>query len=259
MTQRILDAASVAAFHAPAPGITEALLERLRDADGEEPYDWLASAVAAAAGPVLDVACGSAPLAGRLADRGYVGVDLSEAELRTARGARPDARLVRGDALALPLRGPFGAAVVSMALFLLTPLERALGELARVLAPGAALAALVPDLRRAGPDAALHAAVVAALGRADVGYPEPLPAAGLPARFAASGFALVEDVPRRFVLRLVDDADIDLVVRSYYAPADLRRHEAAAAVLRAGRARAGGSLEVGYGLRRLVARRLAPS
>ena len=64
----------VAGFHAGRPGITERVLGRARDADGDA-YDWLAAAVPAR-GRVLDVACGSAPLKSRLPGRTTADADL---------------------------------------------------------------------------------------------------------------------------------------------------------------------------------------
>jgi hypothetical protein len=46
-------------FHDERPGITEVILARARDEDGEDPYRWLVAG--APPGPVVDLACGSAP------------------------------------------------------------------------------------------------------------------------------------------------------------------------------------------------------
>lgn len=56
----------LAAFHAERPGITEAVLGRARSDDGGDPYDWLTDALPDQ-GVVVDIACGSGPLAARVA------------------------------------------------------------------------------------------------------------------------------------------------------------------------------------------------
>jgi len=245
-----LTARQVEEYHGRRPGITEDLFARLRDDDGARPYSWLAAAAQGCA-PVLDVGCGSAPLADLLGPD-YVGLDRSAAELRRAAASRPGTWLVRADATRLPVAGPFAAVLASMSLMLAAPLDAVLGEVARVVRPGGLLAATVPALvGRGDPDGVLHAAVLARLGRARVTYPEALAPDGLGQQFAAGGLRLVADERRRFTLALRGDADVRLLVSSYYSPgvaeADLRR--AAEEV----RARVGSDGLVGYPLRRLVA------
>lgn len=106
---------------------------------------------------VLDLACGTADLAREATRRGaiVVGVDRSAGMLRVAARGSGYA-LVRGDALALPLRGGSCDAVVSgFALRNFTDLAAAFAECARVLRSGGRLALLEVDtprgaLRRAG-------------------------------------------------------------------------------------------------------------
>ncbi|MDQ4089944.1 MAG: class I SAM-dependent methyltransferase, partial [Actinomycetota bacterium] len=50
-------------YHDTNPGITEDCLSEARDAAGRSPYDWLVDAVPAGAATVVDLACGSEPLA----------------------------------------------------------------------------------------------------------------------------------------------------------------------------------------------------
>lgn len=252
--------AYVARYHEDRPGITEDLLERLVDPGTapERPYDWLATALPED-GPVLDIACGSTPLAVRAGDRGYVGVDRSAAELARARRRSRPPDVVLGDACHLPVRGPSGAVTVSMALMLVEPLEDLLTEVARVLRPGGVLTALVPAAGQAEPrpDPVLLR-VLTTLGRSATSFPEPLDPAGLGVRVAAAGLRLVHDETRRFTFRLHDEADATLLVRSFYAPS-ARPGDVRHAIDDVVASTAGGPLDVGYPLRRLVARSEAAS
>jgi SAM-dependent methyltransferase len=75
-----------------------------------------------------------------------VGVDMSRGFLGEARGRVPVARLVNGDAAALPLAdGLFDAIVSGLALNFVPRPQRAVDEFARVAAPGATVAAYVWD------------------------------------------------------------------------------------------------------------------
>ena len=209
-------------FHAERAGITEAVLTRAVDGD-VDPYRWVAEAVPAG-GAVVDVACGSGPLATALGPR-WVGLDLSSAELDVARG-RAAGRLQRAHAGALPVADGSAAAVVcALALMLVEPAP-VLAEIRRVLAPGARLVALLPAGRPL-------------TERDRLRY----------ARLEGSGLRVVTDERRRFRLRIDDEATADLFVRSLYVPgAHPRRVARATAVAR----RWVGS-ELGLPLRRVVA------
>jgi SAM-dependent methyltransferase len=201
-------------FHAGRPGITEHILTRA--ADGGDAYDWLAAAVPSG-GPVLDVACGNAPLWPRLPGHTYLGVDTADAELAAAcaRGAT----VVRADAAALPVADTSLTAVTcSMALQILTPLPAVLAEIRRVLAPGGRLVATVPDrhpLHTA--DLPVLAALLGALGR-NLSYPNDEPLRRAPAVLAAAGLRLIADQRRRYAYRLTSTADADLFLDSLYLP-----------------------------------------
>ena len=208
-------------FHAERPGVTEAVLSRCTDA-GVNPYDWLMEA-APATGRVLDLACGSAPLWTRLSGRGYLGVDVSAAELAGAarRGAGP---LARASATALPLRSASVDMVLcSMALMLPTPLPAALAQIARVLAPGGRLVATLPDMRpvRAA-DVPAVAGLVMALGRG-LDYPNDAALHRLPSLLANANLRVVADERRRFAYRLAERGDADRFLASLYLPG-LPRH-----------------------------------
>lgn len=91
---------------------------------------------------VLDVACGTGDLCRQLQRRGYaaVGVDSSAGMLAAARTSAP---LVRGDALALPVRNAsVDGATSGFALRNVADLSRLFSELARVVRPGGRVALL---------------------------------------------------------------------------------------------------------------------
>ncbi len=246
----------VAAYHDAHPGITEELLAAARDGAGRSPYDWLLEAVPAE-GTVVDLACGSAPVLRRLAGRPAVGVDRSVAELSRARRSSSPAVLVRADAGALPLAsGRADAATASMALMVLDPLARVLAEVARVLRPGGRLVATVPIRTPPGAghpgSVSLLGEVLVRLGQASVPYPEPIDRASAPRRLAAAGLHLIEDVQRRFVRAVADEADAELTVRSFYAPGATAAQISEAIGLLQGKVRRE-PVELSYRIRRLVA------
>ena len=162
-------------FHAERAGITEAVLTRAVDGD-VDPYRWVAEAVPAG-GAVVDVACGSGPLATALGPR-WVGLDLSSAELDVARG-RAAGRLQRAHAGALPVADGSAAAVVCALVLMLVEPAPVLAEIRRVLAPGGRLVALLPA---GGPltvrDRLRYGRLLIALGVRRLPFPGPAPRDG---------------------------------------------------------------------------------
>ncbi len=234
-------------YHRAHAGITEDLLGDTIDHRGRTPYQWVVDAVPAEATTVLDLACGSAPLARLLPGRRVVGVDLSAAELACAGGR--GVLLARAGATALPLAaGIAGAVVASMALMLVKPLEDVLAEVARVLQVGGVLVATVP-IRDVG--SVPFAAILSVLGQAGIGYPERLDA-GVAARFETSGLTLRSDESALFGRAVRGPDDAERVVRSFYAPGAGPDRVAAAVALLQARVRSA-PVEVSYRIRRLVA------
>jgi SAM-dependent methyltransferase len=98
---------------------------------------------------VLDVATGTGLAAAAAARRGaqVVGVDVAEAMVEQARSLHPEVEFLQGDVYALPFAdGGFDAVLCNFGLLHFGRPEDAAGELARVLAPGGALALTVWDL-----------------------------------------------------------------------------------------------------------------
>lgn len=202
-------------FHARHPGITEDVLARARDGD-QTPYSWLAAALPDH-GSVLDLCCGSAPLAGGLPND-WVGVDRSRDELARAR-ERGANRLVIGDASALPFRAKsFDAIACSMALMIATPRESVVSEAARVLLSGGTLVATIPASRPLrGGDRARLARLVVAL-RSAPRWPSPTRTSRYERALRASGFDILTVERKSFALPIRSHADAETVVDSLYLP-----------------------------------------
>jgi demethylmenaquinone methyltransferase / 2-methoxy-6-polyprenyl-1,4-benzoquinol methylase len=109
---------------------------------------WRRLTAEAVVGPgdrVLDACCGTGDLAlAAQAEGGKVtGLDFSEAMLERARRKSADIEWIRGDLLRLPFQdGAFDAVTVGFGVRNVEDLDRALGELRRVLKPGGRLAIL---------------------------------------------------------------------------------------------------------------------
>lgn len=207
--------AYLASFHSERAGITEVVLEHAVDGHGRTPYDWAAEAVEGA--DVLDLACGSAPMAGRLTGRRYIGLDLSAAELVAA--AARGVPVVRADARRLPVSdAAVDTVVVSMAL-MLVPLGATLAEARRVLRPGGKLVATVPHSRPLpAADWVRYARLCVALRHRGLHYPNDAVLADAPAAFAAAGLTLESDEAGAFSCSLVDERVADQLLASLYLP-----------------------------------------
>lgn len=242
-------------FHRHEAGVTEEILARSRDGLGRDPYQWVAGIVGELepGARILDLACGSAPLAARFEEVDYLGVDRSPAELALARRRAPGARFTEADAARLDevvARGAFHAVVCSMALQVLDPLSDVLTGVAAVLRPGGLLVATVPSSGALSvADQVRWLAVVGAL-RYRLRYPNDALLARLPDLLAAAGLDLVSDEQDRYALPLRHRADAERLIASLYLPGvPPARRGAAATVLQ----RTTGV--IGLSLRRIVARR----
>ena len=144
--------------HASSPGLTERSIGAARTEKGLSSYQ----AFCDFAGPVdgmtvVDLACGNGPLgeivATRIGAHGQlIEVDLSEAELALAaerfRG-RANVRLLNESAQRLSIADASADLVLChMAFMLFAPLGPVVGEIARILKPGGAFAAVIPTLRK---------------------------------------------------------------------------------------------------------------
>jgi SAM-dependent methyltransferase len=238
----------LASFHRQRAGITEAILCRSSADDGSDPYGWLLGDLPAD-GVIVDVACGSAPLAVR-ATSGWIGLDRNRSELDLAVRVAPG-RVLLADATAAPFRaGAADAVVCSMALMLVDDPGRVAAEIARLLRGGGRLVALLPATAPLTPrDRARYARLLAALRLPRLPFrhhrllDDPLPP------ITAAGLTLVSADRRRFAYPLTGPSDAVRWLRSLYLPGlDAHRWRAAQRVV----TRWTGS-SIGVPLRRLVA------
>lgn len=241
-------ASYVRRFHQERAGITEVVLGGTRPG-GDTPYEWAVNLVGGQ-GPVMDLACGSAPLHRYIAGPLCIGFDSSRAELREAAraGAAP---LVLADARNLPLSDGAAAVVLcSMSLQILQPIDHVLTEVARLLRPGGLFVALLPA---SGPlavrDRIRYGRLLVALRRPGLAYPNDEALARPVPLFAVHGLDIVSDERRRFGFA-VDTPDAGaMFVRSLYLPGESpTRIEAGTRV-----ARRWAGHDLGIPLRRIVA------
>ena len=235
-------------FHDTRAGITDVVIGGARHR-GISPYQWAVQALGDR-NPVVDMACGSAPLHRLITSAVCIGVDSSPAELRLAArsGAGP---LLLADSGHIPMAAGSAAAVVcSMSLQILHPLERSLAEAARLLRPGGIFVALLPaDRPLSLRDRYRYARLLVALRRRRLGYPNDRALADAVPLFHAHGLEIVHDERRRFGL---DTATVgDAFVRSLYLPGGSPGRLEAAGRL----ARGWAGHQLGIPVRRIVATR----
>ena len=223
------------------------VLGRATDRSGGHPLAWVAGPLLGV-GRVLDVCCGSGPLADELPAGRWLGVDPDPGPGRPARlRARPDALPVRTS-------GADGIALL-LALPRLPDLDGLFAELRRVLRPGGTLVLLVPS---AVGRSALELRLASTLAGVHKHWPNRsgLDRAGW--LLAAADFAVLGDDRVGFTLPLPDaDAARDLVdqlPRAGLWPPDLPA-EVRTRVLDGLTRRAGPGRVLPLPLRRLVARR----
>ncbi len=231
--------------------MTEALLGRSLDDDGDTAYGWLTADLPE--GVVVDLGCGSAPTEPAVAR--WIGVDRSLSELDSARRAGRGP-LVMATATALPVRDrSVGAVLAAMSLMVISDPAAALAEIARILRPGGGLRVLLPaDGPLTAADRARYGLLLAVLGRRAMPFPRPEVFADPGALLADAGFEVLSDQRRRFRYPITSRADADLFVDSLYLPnVGARRVELAHAAMRAS-----GSSGVGIPLRRVMAQLGSP-
>jgi SAM-dependent methyltransferase len=205
------------AFHAQRPGITEAVLGNASGENARNPYDWMLAA-AAEHGRIVDVACGSGPLAADPAP-GWIGLDRSPSEAALA-ASRTPGRVVVGDATALPFRSRAASTVAcSMAIMLVDDPTSALVEMVRLLVPGGKLVALVPATAPLTSRDRLRYLRLHATGRLrHLPFRHDDLLDNLQERLADADLSLVSDERQRFTYRFADpDAGLTWL-RSLYLP-----------------------------------------
>ena len=269
----------LAGFHARHPGISEDVLGRARSGD-LTPYLWLARAVSGSR--VLDLACGSGPMAETLAELWrkasqewtarpedrlpdserrpapwVVGLDLSAAELAESRKRGRRNPLVRGDAVALPFAdASFDAVVSSAGLMVVGRISEVLDEIARVLRPGGVLAATVASAVPLRPVDMRFLAPLTARLRSTPQFPGGGEMTGLTSAMEQAGFRVLEDARERFGYPVHTEADARLLTRALYLPGTSdKRRELAVTWLAERAAAQDDGLEIAVPVRRVVAMR----
>lgn len=205
----------LAAYHDDRPAITERLLSLATSS----PYEWLVEPLRTEGGPILDLACGSAPTRPLLPGAKWVGLDSSVGELTyaVAAGRTP---LIRGDANALPIATDSITAVcAALCLQVLTPLDTVLNDVCRVLRPGGVLVALVPARPGLRPGGLLRwNRTLRALGVRRLEWPNPQATNRLGRTLRRRGFSVHSSQRRDFTLDISNDEQLELLIDGLYLP-----------------------------------------
>jgi SAM-dependent methyltransferase len=159
---------------------------------------------------VLDLGAGRGVVTGELVRRAGGPVVALDRRARALTEARTEAARVGGDVRRLPFAGgSFDLVFSQLTLLWITPLQRALDEIHRVLSPGGVLIALEPDyggMIEHPPEIATRDLWLAALRRADA---DPFVGRTLPRLLSDQGFAVRVDLFNR--LTEPDSARFDLL------------------------------------------------
>lgn len=206
-------------YHRAHPGVTETAFAHASDDVLGSPYEWLAAALPAHLGDVLDVACGNAAMQPRLTGTtSYLGVDLSEAELAAARAAGRGP-VIRGDARALPVPGASVDTVVcAMGLMLVTPAAAAVQEMARVLRHGGTAGLLLPAVLPLHLSDLRPLATLSVHLRGPGSTPQRVSRGRLARMLGTAGLTMTHSARHRFAFPLVTREHAGLAVRSLYTP-----------------------------------------
>jgi ubiquinone/menaquinone biosynthesis C-methylase UbiE len=206
-------------FHRERAGITEEVLGRSFGPEHhDDPYHWLLEPFSSA-GPVLDLACGNAPLLGRRTWSGWVGLDASRTELGKVERADVH-RLVCATADRLPFADhSFASIVCSMGLMVLQPMDEVLKEVRRVMAPGAIGCLLLPARRPLRLiDMSRYTRVLLALHQVRLDYPNDGAMSGLSEVLERFGFRVIMDQRRQFLYQFDSAHSVQKFVDSLYLP-----------------------------------------
>ena len=241
-------------FHAERAGVVEDVLSRALGGT-HNPYRWLARAVSADAGTVLDLASGSGAVARELHQPGRVviSLDRSAAELALAarRGAGPQ---IRADGRRLPVRDScIDVVTSSLGLVVLRPMVEVVAEVARVLRPGGVLAAIAPALRPLAPqDVRLLSRLNVSL-RAKPAFPGPVELTGFRKTLRRYGLRVVEDARERYRFPVADRVDAELLMSALYLPNTTPARVGAAVEFLTEVSKRRSGVEIAIPMRRIVA------
>jgi SAM-dependent methyltransferase len=169
-------------------------------------------------GLIVDVACGSGPLAMRTSGA-WVGLDRSRSEVDLAAAVAPR-RVALADATRVPVRTQSADAVAAvMALMVVDNPDAAVAEMARLLRPGGRLVTLVPTTAPlTARDRARYARLLAAFRVRHLPLPNPRVLYDPHELLTRAGLAVVSDERCRFAYRLAEPDDALRWVRSLYLP-----------------------------------------